>query len=128
MIRYVRFAIVGAIAAAVHFFVTVSFVSATGWPPQAANVAGYCVALLASYLGQSRWTFGQAGVSAIPFAKFVTTSLAGFALNAVTYAALLRWTRLDYRIALLLVLFFVAMVTFLSLSNWVFGRSRPRTP
>jgi putative flippase GtrA len=119
--RLVRFGIVGAVAAATHFFVTIGFVSLGGWRPQLANVAGYAVALAVSYLGQALWTFGQSGVNAVDFTKFAATSLTGFAANALTYASLLRWTGLDYRLALALVLLLVAMLTFLSLNHWVFA-------
>jgi putative flippase GtrA len=119
--RYVRFVVVGTAAAATHFLVAVGFVSLSQWPPQFANIAGYIVALVASYLGQSLWTFAQPTVSVMHFAKFSVTSLSGFILNATAYAALLHWTRLDYRVALILVLLLVAFLTFLGLSKWVFA-------
>lgn len=124
LLRGVRFAAVGTFAAATHFCVAVAFVSFVHWSPQLANVAGYAVALLASYLGQALWTFEQRGVSVTHFAKFAVTSLSGFIINAAAYAALLRWTHLDYRIALVLVLMLVAALTFLGLSKWVFAAPR----
>ena len=124
--RGIRFVAVGALAAAVHFSVAVACVSFMRWPPQLANVGGYSAGLITSYLGQSLWTFGQRTVSAAHFAKFAATSFGGFVLNALAYAALLRWAHLDYRVALALVLLTVAALTFLGLSRWVFATPRRR--
>lgn len=124
--RYVRFVVVGTLAASMHFAVAVGLVSLAGRSPQLANVGGYCAAMLTSYLGQSLWTFSQRGVSMTQFYRFAVTSFSGFALNALTYAALLHWTSLDYRIALLLVLLLVAVLTFLGLDHWVFAATRHR--
>jgi putative flippase GtrA len=89
-----------------------------------ANVGGYCTGLLVSFVGQSRLTFASANTGALEFTKFALTSLTGFVVNALAYDALLRWTGLDYRFALLLVLLAVAALTYLSMSRWVFLRPR----
>jgi len=125
--RYARFAVVGGTAGAIHFTTATAFASLAKWPPQWANVAGYVVALLASYLGQSLWTFSRRELSLTSFARFTATSLSSFALNVVMYGALLRWTQLDYRIALLLVIGTVAVVSFLGMNHWVFAMRRSNT-
>lgn len=122
--RQVSFASVGACAAAVHYSCAIALVSLFGWAPLVANLGGYCVALLVSFIGQSRFTFGSRQAGAIEFAKFAATSLAAFALNSLTYAALLFWTPLDYRVALLLVLLGVAALTYILMNRWVFLRMR----
>lgn len=122
--RYARFVVVGGAAGATHFITATAFASLAAWPPQGANVAGYLVALMTSYLGQSLWTFSRQALSWASFARFTATSLSGFALNVIMYGALLRWTRLDYRIALLLVIGTVAIVTFLGMNHWVFAMRR----
>lgn len=125
--RYARFVIVGGTAGAIHFTTATAFASLANWPPQWANVAGYVVALLASYLGQSLWTFSRKELSLFSFGRFAATSLSSFALNVIMYGALLRWTQLDYRIALLLVIGTVAVVTFLGMNHWVFAMRRSNT-
>jgi putative flippase GtrA len=122
--RYARFVVVGGTAGATHFVTATVFASFARWPPQWANVAGYVVALLTSYLGQSLWTFSRRQLSLTSFARFTATSLTGFLLNVILYGALLRWTQLDYRIALLLVIGTVAVVTFLGMNHWVFAMRR----
>lgn len=125
--RYARFVVVGGTAGATHFLTATAFASLADWPPQWANVAGYAIALLTSYIGQSLWTFSRKQLSLVSFARFAATSLSGFALNVVMYGALLRWTRLDYRFALLLVIGTVAVVTFLGMNHWVFSVRRSNT-
>lgn len=122
--RYVRFVVVGGTAGATHFLTATAFATFAAWPPQWANVSGYVIALLTSYLGQSLWTFSRNQLSLISFARFTATSLSGFALNVIMYGALLHWTRLDYRVALLLVIGTVAVVTFLGMNHWVFAARR----
>ena len=118
--RYLSFIAVGALATAVHFCGTVALVTFVGWRPLIANCAAYCAALIVSFIGQSRLTFVAQAAGTREFAKFTATSLTGFALNTLAYAALLRWTSLDYRLALLIVLFAVAALTYMLMSRWVF--------
>ena len=75
-----------------------------------------------SYAGQSRLTFPDATRQRHNFIRFVATSLCGFTLNFLSYAALLRWTSLDYRVSLVIVLTGVSAVTYLLLSRWVFSK------
>ena len=120
----VSFGAVGAFAAGVHFLVATLVVEVARMPPQSANVIGYACALGVSWLGQSRLTFAGAGRSGLAPLRFVATSLAGFGLNALGFGALLRWTTMDYRLALLLVLGTVAASTWLALRHWVFPGAR----
>ncbi len=119
--RLVTFAFVGLVAAAVHFLLAVFCVSVLGFTPQAGNAGGYIVALLVSYLGQSQLTYAFVSGRRHTFARFATVSGCGFALNSMGYALLLRWTTLDYRLSLILVLTASAAVSYLLLSNWVFA-------
>lgn len=124
MRRYLSFVGVGACAAATHFGCAVALVALFAWTPVYANVGGYCAGLLVSFAGQSHLTFGSTQVGVAELAKFTATSLTGFALNALAYATLLRWTSLDYRVALLLVLLGVAALTYVLMSRWVFLQPR----
>ena len=119
--RPVKFAFVGLVAAAVHYLLAVFCVSVLAFSPQAGNAGGYAIALLVSYLGQSRLTYAFVSGRRLTFARFATVSGCGFALNSMGFALLLRWTTLDYRLALILVLMASAAVSYLLLSNWVFA-------
>ena len=118
----IPFAVVGLLAAAVHYSIAVAGVMLLNISPLASNVCGYLVALLVSYLGQSRFTFAAAARPPQTFLRFTIVSFSGFALNYLSYAALLRWTSIDYRVALLLVLIGVAGCTYFILSKWVFAK------
>ncbi|WP_205959721.1 GtrA family protein [Ramlibacter humi] len=121
------FVLVGCCAAAVHFAAVVWLVAGHGWLPLLANVAGWCLAFCVSFLGQWRLTFRSRQArwqDAMP--RFLTLSLAGFAMNETAYAAFLRWSGVRYDVLLALVLLGVAAITYVLSSRWAFRGSRPR--
>lgn len=123
--RLTFFVAVGCAAAAVHFAGVVVLVEWLHWPPLAANVAGWLVAFVVSFLGQWRLTFASRGTPwrhALP--RYFLLSLGGFAANEGAYAVLLHLTPLPYQVALGIVLLAVAVMTYLLGSRWVFLRTR----
>jgi putative flippase GtrA len=127
--RIATFVAVGATAAAVHFAVVVGVVEA-GWaPPLAANVAGWLVAFVVSFAGQHRLTFGDRSAPVRQAApRFFALSAAGFAVNELAYAGLLRYSAARYDVALALVLVGVAAMTYVLSSGWAFRRRPPASP
>ncbi len=119
--RLVSFAFVGGIAATVHYLLAVQCISVLGFNPLVGNASGYGVALIVSYLGQSRLTYAFSGRWRPTFVRFAIASGCGFALNSIGYALLLRLTPLDYRVSLLMTLSASAAVSYLLLSKWVFS-------
>lgn len=117
-----RFGCVGAVAAALHLAVVAALVAA-GFTPPVANVAGFALAFQASYHGHRRWTFRSPGGSK-RFAAMLAVSLLSFSVNQLLYVALLRFTPLDYRISLVIVLITVAAGTFIVTRAWVFRPTR----
>ena len=122
------FCAIGAAAAAAHFLGTLLCVERLQMLPLLANAAGYLLGLATSYAGQSRLTFRHSRGDHEPYAKFFITSLCGFALNTVLFALLLRYSRLDYRVALAMVLVAVAVFTFFVMDRWVFAKPRDVRP
>jgi putative flippase GtrA len=121
---FAAFGAVGAAAFAVHFAVVAMLVP-RGLPPLVANVAAFVVAFAVSFAGHARWSFPAAGRPVLPaLAKFASVALAAFALNEACYAALLLWTRLGYRTALVLVLVGVAAFTYVAGRRWAFAAPR----
>jgi putative flippase GtrA len=117
----VAFGVVGASAFVVHFGVVASIVP-LGVPPLVANVVGFVVAFTVSFIGHGRWSFPAEGRPVGPaLRRFAVVAISGFALNEGLYAVLLRFTRLDYRFALLLVLIGVAGLTWLANRHWAFA-------
>jgi putative flippase GtrA len=123
--RIVSFIAVGCAAAAVHFGVVVSLVSYAGAVPLVANVGGWLVALVVSFLGQWRLTFRAQGAPALrAFRRFFVVSLLGFATNEAAYAVLLHFSSLRYDVLLAAVLVGVAVMTYLLSSRWAFRGSQ----
>ena len=119
--RPLLFCLVGSAAACAHFAVTVLCVASLRWSPLLANCAGYVIGLATSYGGQSRITFRRTRENREPLGRFVLSSLTGFAVNSAVFSAILRWTSLDYRIALATALVIAAAVTFVLMDRWVFA-------
>ena len=121
--QLVSFCAIGALAAAAHFLGTLLCVERLHLLPLVGNAGGYLMGLATSYAGQSRLTFRRSRRDREPWVKFVVTSLSGFALNTVLFATLLRFTSIDYRAALAMVLVLVAVFTFFVMDRWVFAAS-----
>lgn len=119
--RVVRFIAVGCMAAAVHLAVVVLLVSGIGWPPLVANVVGWLVAFGFSLTGHRLLTFRSRRPPLWQAARrFFAVSAAGFCVNEVTYALLLRLSGWRYDIILAFVLVAVAFITYLVSSRWAF--------
>jgi putative flippase GtrA len=112
---------VGAGASAVHFFVVAALVPA-GLAPLAANAGGFAAAFVVSFAGHARWTFpARRRRVGVALARFAAVAACGFAANEVAYAMLLRFTALDFRLALLAVLGVVAAATWWMGKRWAFA-------
>lgn len=78
--QFVRFGLVGILAAGVHGGLFMGLV-ALGLPGYVANAIAFALAFVVSYLGHSRWTFRDAGRSG-RLGRFGLTTAAGFLLNS----------------------------------------------
>jgi len=123
----VRFGVVGVAAMLVHLAAVSLWLVPAGQPPLIANIAAFFIAFTVSYLGHRHLTFRAGHVAhsrALP--RFFAVAILGFIVNEVLYFLLLRFTPLDYRIALFIVLGTVAAMTFVFGKLWAFsGASRP---
>jgi putative flippase GtrA len=117
-----RFGVVGIAAMAVHW-VVVALIVPLGVTPLLANVIGFATAFNVSYFGHRNWTFTSSDGHATTLTRFLGVAIASFVLNELMYSVLLRYTALDYRIALLLVLVAVAALTFVLSRYWAFRQA-----
>lgn len=120
--RLFRFGLVGCSAFLVHWLVVVLIVP-LGLEPLLANIVGYLTAFQVSYWGHRCCTFQAQALShrqTLP--RFLAVSVSSFAGNEFMYFLLLRYTQLDYRVSLVLVLAVVASATFLLSHNWAFRK------
>ena len=118
----VRFGVVGVAALLVHLASVALWWVPAGLPPLVANVLAFLLAFSVSYLGHRHLTFRAGHVAhrqSLP--RFFVVAGLGFAVNESLYFLLLHYTRLDYRLALLIVLGMVAAMTFILGKWWAFA-------
>jgi putative flippase GtrA len=124
-LRIASFVFVGCTAAAVHFSVVVLLVSRADAAPLAANIGGWVVAFVVSFLGQWRLTFRAQGAPALrALRRFLALSAVGFTTNEAAYAVLLHFSSVRYDVLLATVLVGVALMTYLLSSRWAFQGSQ----
>jgi putative flippase GtrA len=117
------FGVVGVAAMLVHLGSVALILVPLGLAPLVANVLAFLIAFQISHAGHRRLTFQSS--SSAPASqsrlRFFAVALASFALNELMYWVLLRYTNLDYRLALAIVLVLVSAVTFFLARNWAFS-------
>jgi putative flippase GtrA len=87
-----------------------------------ANIIGFLLAFQVSHSGHRRFTFqDQESPASSSRGRFFLVALLSFAVNEVLFGLLLRFTTLDYRIALGMVLVAVAALTFVLARYWAFA-------
>ena len=119
------FVLVGASAALTHMavFTLVLFLASTLWP-EIANVAGFLVAFLVSFVGHRRLSFQDAGTGLMQsFLRFAATAVAGFVTNEAVFIVLFRVHGLPSWIALICGIVLSALQTFVLSRFWAFKRS-----
>jgi putative flippase GtrA len=116
--QVLKFGVVGLLATAVHSAIYMAAVL-QGVAPLVANLAGFGVAFLVSFLGHWRWTFVQAAAPVRrALLKFLLTSLMGLASNsACTWLAAER-LRLPPASALIGILFVTPLLVFRVATRW----------
>ena len=119
------FVLVGASAALTHMavFTVVLLLVPTLWP-EIANVAGFLVAFLVSFVGHRRLSFQDAGTSVFQsFLRFAATAVAGFATNESVFILLFRLLGLPTWVALISGIVVSAVQTFVLSRFWAFKRN-----
>lgn len=115
------FVAVGTMAALTHWGVAVLLVSRLAWVPALANVAGWLLAFLVSFLGHHGLTFRQAHAPwPVAARRLFLISAGNFTLNEIAYVTLLRSTDLPYDGLLAGILIAQAVLTFLASRYWAF--------
>lgn len=118
------YAVVGAVATAVHFAVALGFAHVFSFTPLAANACAFLAALATSYVGNAAITFGSPIRSRDAFLKYAAASLLAFALNQLIVHLLTDRLGVPFGASLFVVLFTVPPITFLLAKYWAF---KPKT-
>jgi len=130
------FVAVGMMAALTHWGIAVLLVSQWALQPALANVAGWLLAFIVSFVGHYFLTFSdvmkrQADTHGHPHwfmaaRRLFLISAGNFALNEIVYITLLRTTDLPYDGLLAGILVVQAALTFIASRYWAF-QARPRS-
>jgi putative flippase GtrA len=121
--RLAWFLVVGAGAAAGHWLMVVALVSSLGMRPLVANVLGWLVAFVFSFLGHYCLTFRDQVAPLLRSAlRFFGVSALGFSVNQCLYAITLALGQ-RYDWALFFVMLAVAVMTYFLSRRWAFLRN-----
>lgn len=89
-----------------------------------ANIAAFFIAFTVSYEGHSNWTFAPQCENSRQhhnsMQRFFLVASMSFILNESLYYGLLKYTHLNYAIALIMVICLVSMLTFGLSKTWAF--------
>jgi len=120
LIVLVQHDVVGLLAALIHVTIITDLLNHQGMAVLVANSVAFMVAVVVSYIGHYRWTFGVDGDHRLMFPRFIIIAIAGFALNQVIMYFFVMLYHIDYRIALAVVLTVVPTLSFVVNKLWVF--------
>ena len=118
--QFARFGAVGVTALVVHWLSVVMIVP-LGIPPLIANVIAFLIAFQVSYWGHRTWTFNVRHLPhRVTLPRFLLIACTAFAVNESLYFLLLTYTKMDYRVSLLIVLTGVVTTSFVLSKLWAF--------
>jgi putative flippase GtrA len=118
--QFLRFAVVGAIATAVHAAVFSVLVETTPIDPVVATCIAFAVAFVAGFTLNRAWTFGSRASPAAQLPRYLVVQLAGLALNAAIMAFAVHAQRWSPYAGLALAIVLVPPVTFALARGWAF--------
>lgn len=115
------FIAVGCAAAATHWGTAVICIARLNIPPFLANLIGWSVAVIVSFLGHYFLTFRyQTKSLGSAVMRFLVISASGFAINEIAFVSLLELTDIPYYWLLALILLVIALFTFVLSRYWAF--------
>ena len=122
--QLVSFAIVGVGATLTHAIIFNIAFEQFNFHHLIANILGFCIAFLVSYLGQFHWTFKEQAIQLNDkrgaFLKFLKTALLGFSVNLFWSYLILEILQLHHYYYLVLLTFVTQVFIFLLNKFWVF--------
>lgn len=117
--RLVYYAAIGCSAALVHVLVVFLLVHYLHFPALLANIFAFCTAFNVSFFGHKYLSFSQLhNKKILSLPHFFLVAVSAGTINETLYFLILRYTRLNYLVALILVLGFVSIYSFLLSRYW----------
>jgi putative flippase GtrA len=115
------FVVIGCAAAATHWLAAVLCIALLEIRPSLANLLGWSIAVMVSFLGHYFLTFRHQQKSLLPaIRRFLLISASGFAVNELAFVYLLRVTSIPYYLLLAIILVAIAAFTFVFSRYWAF--------
>jgi putative flippase GtrA len=115
-----RFAVIGVLAASVHFLSLWLMLAFTTLAPLLANMVAYSIALSLSFLGHFKWTFKCEQGAIKAFFKFILVSFGAFSLNTCVLLAMLVMGWFAPLFAAFIAFLFGSAFMFLASRHWAF--------
>ena len=113
--------VIGCAAAATHWLAAVLCIALLEIRPSLANLLGWSIAVMVSFLGHYFLTFRHQQKSLLPaIRRFLLISASGFAVNELAFVYLLRVTSIPYYLLLAIILVAIAAFTFVFSRYWAF--------
>lgn len=117
--RLIYYVGIGGIAALVHLAIVYLLVSYVHFPALLANIFAFFTAFNVSYFGHKYLTFSQLqDQKTLKLAHFFMVASSAGAINEGLYFLVLRFTALNYMLALFLVLSLVSIYSFILSRYW----------
>ena len=116
---FVRYAVVGAAATAVHYAVLAGVVELLGWRAWVGSGIGATVGAQVAYAGNRLYTFGHAGPIGASWVRFQLTALAG-AMQGMAIVALAVHSGWHYLAAQVAATLAGLVVTYAANRRWTF--------
>lgn len=115
------FAVIGALAAGVHYVVAVGLEYSHILAAIYANTAGFLFAFPVSYFGHRKLSFsGHSSTHAHAFPRFFAVALTGFLANQFLVINAIHFTAIPFWLVLGVVMVIVAVSTYLLSRYWAF--------
>lgn len=119
--QLIRFGGVGGLVTLVHVLVALAAERTLPVSAQQANLMGYAVAFVLSYIGHARFTF-RAPVRSMPqVLRFFFLSLVGLAASSLTVWVVTTVIGSSFTVAMAAVVVIVPLVSYLAMRFWVFA-------
>jgi putative flippase GtrA len=119
-VKFLRYALVGAVGTAAHYALLIALVQAGGVAPVPASTAGAILGAILNYVLNHRYTFASRRRHRVALPRFATLAVFGTVLNAALLAGLVNGLGMHYLIAQLLATLAVLGVTYLGNRTWTF--------
>jgi putative flippase GtrA len=124
--QLIRFGSVGGFATLAHISIGLTVQRAFSVSPQEANLVGFLVGVVVSYLGNAYFTFAVHPKSVRQMLRFALLSLVGLAASSATVWLIATHLELGFVAAMVAVGVIVPPLTFLAMRLWVFDSGAER--